>query len=809
MSPVDANRIKYYNKYEMNSPQYTDSNNSEDEGLEDYKIDGYHPVHIGEILLERYVIMQKLGYGHFSTAWLALDSKYGNYVAIKIQKSEERYIWAAYDEVEILQELAKHYFDKEWINSLKEYYKNEPEKLKNIEKKENSHVVQLLNSFIYYGQNGKHFCMVFEVMGVTLLELIKRYNYRGLPISLVRVIIKQVLIGLDFLHRMCNIIHTDLKPENILVCLTNDELRNIQETGTFNIKDKKKKKKGVEQGQFSIGEMLKARRELNKQRKKIEIRQIKKLERLEFKPQEIEEKIKNIMDREDKEEFNNYDDNNIENIIDINNFDIDELVERPRISSIPKNIINLEQRKFNKNKKNYIDKDENIIDDIMFNITNKKKSNEEEDSENVSNNENNEKNKNEVDDIDNKNNKDFNEYINNDNNNLPKNKILLPDEIEDYEILQKTNIKAPRYEFNIINYNIVLQNYLKEKNRLLHDDNYRKFVMLRNKIILEEKSNEEKAVILHDIDNYFTRRGPEVDSSIQVKICDIGNACWFNHHFSTIIQTRQYRSPEVILGINYNESSDIWSLACIIFELITGDFLFNPISSEDFCKNDSHLCKFMEICGKMPKNFVERGIYWKKYFDKDGKLKRIKDVRHFSLKNILVQKYHIKENEAQALVDFLMPMLEYYPEKRISARELLRHPWFNIPTEDDGKLNDTEILKMNMDDEYLFDEKDELSYYKNELNYDLSNNIYSSDTELNEADDEDNDNYSEKNNDNNIDKSNKKIKDKKKIKAIFHKEEKSFYDKKKYILKNVKDRPNTQFNRINKNKNKKTILSYI
>ena len=151
----------------MNSPQYTDSNTSVDEGLEDYKPDGYHPVHIGEILLERYVIMQKLGYGHFSTAWLALDSKYGNYVCIKIQKSEERYILAAYDEVEILQELSKHYYDKEWIKSLEEYYKDEPDKLKSIHKKENSHVVQLLNSFIYYGQNGKHFCMVFEVMGVT------------------------------------------------------------------------------------------------------------------------------------------------------------------------------------------------------------------------------------------------------------------------------------------------------------------------------------------------------------------------------------------------------------------------------------------------------------------------------------------------------------------------------------------------------------------------------------------------------------------------------------------------------------------
>ena len=75
--------------------------------------------------------------------------------------------------------------------------------------------------------------MVFEVMGVTLLEIIKRYNYKGIPLPLVRIITKQILIGLDFLHRICHIIHTDLKPENVLVCLTNDELRNIQETGTY------------------------------------------------------------------------------------------------------------------------------------------------------------------------------------------------------------------------------------------------------------------------------------------------------------------------------------------------------------------------------------------------------------------------------------------------------------------------------------------------------------------------------------------------------------------------------------------------
>lgn len=59
--------------------------------------------------------------------------------------------------------------------------------------------------------------MVFEIMGVNLLEIIKRYNYKGVPIPLVRKLARQCLIGLDYLHRMCHIIHTDLKPENVLV----------------------------------------------------------------------------------------------------------------------------------------------------------------------------------------------------------------------------------------------------------------------------------------------------------------------------------------------------------------------------------------------------------------------------------------------------------------------------------------------------------------------------------------------------------------------------------------------------------------
>ena len=54
--------------------------------------------------------------------------------------------------------------------------------------------------------------MVFEILRCNLLEVIKRYNYEGLPLDLCQEISRQVLKGLDFLHSRCGVIHTDLKP---------------------------------------------------------------------------------------------------------------------------------------------------------------------------------------------------------------------------------------------------------------------------------------------------------------------------------------------------------------------------------------------------------------------------------------------------------------------------------------------------------------------------------------------------------------------------------------------------------------------
>ena len=89
-------------------------------------------MHVGEVMVNRYVIIQKLGWGHFSTVWLAKDIKYNTYVALKIQRSASQYLEAAFDEVEILDQCSSYWMKEEWLKSLKTYYAKEPEKLKNI-----------------------------------------------------------------------------------------------------------------------------------------------------------------------------------------------------------------------------------------------------------------------------------------------------------------------------------------------------------------------------------------------------------------------------------------------------------------------------------------------------------------------------------------------------------------------------------------------------------------------------------------------------------------------------------------------------
>ena len=93
----------------------------------------------------------------------------------------------------------------------------------------------------------------------------------------------------------------------------------------------------------------------------------------------------------------------------------------------------------------------------------------------------------------------------------------------------------------------------------------------------------------------------------------------------------------------------MWSLACMTFQLLTGELLFNPKkdSNETYGKNDDHLAQIMEMLGRFPIKMSMRGGYAKKYINPKGGLNRIPKLQNWSLKDIMIANYRFKESEAE------------------------------------------------------------------------------------------------------------------------------------------------------------------
>lgn len=199
----------------MSCSSSSSGSEEEDEGIDSYRKGGYHAVRVGDQFNGgRYVAQGKLGWGQFSTVWLAYDTSSSRYVALKIQKSAAQFAQAALHEIEVLSAIAK----------------GDPSNSKCV--------VRLIDHFKHTGPNGQHLCMVLEFLGDSLLRLIRYNRYKGMGLNKVREICKCILIGLDYLHRELGIIHSDLKPENILLFSTIDPTKDPVRSGLTLILEK-------------------------------------------------------------------------------------------------------------------------------------------------------------------------------------------------------------------------------------------------------------------------------------------------------------------------------------------------------------------------------------------------------------------------------------------------------------------------------------------------------------------------------------------------------------------------------------------
>nr|KYP51822.1 Protein kinase dsk1 [Cajanus cajan] len=164
---------------------------------------------------------------------------------------------------------------------------------------------------------------------------------------------------------------------------------------------------------------------------------------------------------------------------------------------------------------------------------------------------------------------------------------------------------------------------------------------------------------------------------LKCKLVDFGNACWTYKQFTNDIQTRQYRCPEVLLGSKYSTPADLWSFACICFELAAGDVLFDPHSGDNYDRDEDHLALMMELLGMMPRKIALGGRYSRDYFNRYGDLRHIRRLRFWPLNKVMMEKYEFSEQDANSMADFLLPLLDFVPEKRPTAAQCLQHPWFH------------------------------------------------------------------------------------------------------------------------------------
>uniref|UniRef100_A0A9J7YJM8 non-specific serine/threonine protein kinase n=1 Tax=Cyprinus carpio carpio TaxID=630221 RepID=A0A9J7YJM8_CYPCA len=687
----------------------------------------YHPVKIGDLFNGRYHVIRKLGWGHFSTVWLCWDIQAKRFVAMKVVKSAQHYTETALDEIKLLR-------------CVRETDPDDPYK---------DMVVQLIDDFKISGVNGIHVCMVFEVLGHHLLKWIIKSNYQGLPLPCVKSIIRQVLQGLDYLHSKCKIIHTDIKPENILMCVDEAFVRRMAVEAT------EWQKAGAPPPSGSVGKISKNKKKKLKKKQK---RQAELLERRMLEIEALEREAEKqragggldathgpilaLVDSEDDEE-------------DDEDADEDEEAEGEKERTTDRDASDASYELYNgetgltngaRHRGTTPRFPELPLDPEPADC-------EHDEAQALSGN------------------TDRSRTVSSSSTgDTPKGQTcacnshmttVYCEQVNKLSVCLCVHLSVSPSVSPFVSMSVCLSLslsfFLSIRLSLcppvsisvclsvcpslslsihlslfsLHLFVHLYLVCLCPFVCLSVCLSVclclfvylsvhlsvrlflclfvcLSAVRVRAADLLVNPLDPRNADILRVKIADLGNACWVHKHFTEDIQTRQYRSIEVLIGAGYSTPADIWSTACMAFELATGDYLFEPHSGEDYSRDEDHIAHIiellgciprhfalsgkysreffnrrdhialiMELLGKIPRKIIAAGKYSREFFSKKGELRHITKLKPWSLFDVLVEKYGWSAEDAGHFTHFLLPMLEMVPEKRASASECLNHPWLN------------------------------------------------------------------------------------------------------------------------------------
>ncbi|XP_060614123.1 dual specificity protein kinase CLK2 isoform X3 [Anolis sagrei] len=230
-----------------------------------------------------------------------------------------------------------------------------------------------------------------------------------------------------------------------------------------------------------------------------------------------------------------------------------------------------------------------------------------------------------------------------------------------FDFLKDNNyLPYPLHQIRHMAYQVCQAVKFLHENKLTHTD-------LKPENILFVNSDYEMTY------NLEKKRDERSVKNTAVRVVDFGSATFDHEHHSTIVSTRHYRAPEVILELGWAQPCDVWSTGCIIFEYYMGFTLFQTHD------NREHLAMMERILGPIPSRMT-RKTRKQKYFyhgrlDWDENTSAGRYVRE-NCKPL--RRYLASEaEEHHQLFDLIEGMLEYEPAKRLTLAEAVKHPFFD------------------------------------------------------------------------------------------------------------------------------------